>query len=183
MTEMNLQDRPSVLLVDDDEILCAVLAPALEKRGFEVAVAHDYEGALSAAASASPECAVVDLKLARSSGLCLARKLLDGDARMRIVMLTGYGSIASAMEAAKLGVHAYLTKPADADDIAVALRGDAGTFSTPTPEKPLSVRRLEWEYINRVLTVNNGNISATARLLGMHRRTLQRKLNKHPVRI
>jgi len=182
MTEMYLQNRPSMLLVDDDEVLCTVLAPALEKRGFEVAVAHDYEGAISAVASARPECAVVDLKLPGNSGLCLVRKLLNGDARTRIVVLTGYGSIATAMEAVKLGVHAYLTKPADADDIAVALRSDAGTFSASAPERPLSVRRLEWEYINRVLTVNNGNISATARLLGMHRRTLQRKLSKHPVR-
>jgi two-component system, response regulator RegA len=182
MTETNAQNRSSILLVDDDKILCSVLAPALEKRGFEVAVAHDHESALSAMASAPPECAVVDLKLPGNSGLSLVRKLLDGDARTRIVVLTGYGSIATAMEAAKLGVHAYLTKPADADDIAVALRSDGGAFSAPAPEKPLSVRRLEWEYINRVLTVNNGNVSATARLLGMHRRTLQRKLSKHPVR-
>jgi len=175
-------ELPSLLLADDDETLCSVLARALEKRGFRVTVAHDYQSALALAAGDPPEFAVVDLKLAGSSGLCLVRKLMELDAHTRVVVLTGYGSIATAVEAVKLGARYYLTKPADADDVVAALHHESGTSSAPICEKPLSVNRLEWEHINRVLAGNNGNISATARVLGMHRRTLQRKLSKHPVR-
>jgi two-component system response regulator RegA len=101
---------------------------------------------------------------------------------MRVVVLTGYASIATAVEATKLGAHYYLTKPTGADDIVEALHRNSAAESVSIREKPLSVSRLEWEHINRVLTANRGNISATARLLGMHRRTLQRKLSKHPAR-
>jgi two-component system, response regulator RegA len=175
-------DPPRLLLADDDETLCGVLSRALEKRGFEVSVAYDYETALAAAADRHPEFAVIDLKLGGNSGLSLMRKLLELEARMHIVVLTGYASIATAIEAVKMGAHYYLTKPADADELVAALRGGAGTPASPIPERPLSVNRMEWEHINRVLAGNNGNISATARVLGMHRRTLQRKLSKHPAR-
>jgi len=175
-------DPPSLLLTDDDRTLCSVLACALEKRGFRVSVAHDYQSALALAAADPPDFAVVDLKMPGTSGLCLTRKLTELDANTRILVLTGYGSIATAIEAVKLGAHHYLTKPADADDIVAVLRCESETSSAPICERPLSVNRLEWEHINRVLTGNNGNISATARVLGMHRRTLQRKLSKHPVR-
>jgi two-component system response regulator RegA len=183
MDKINWADRrPGLLLVDDDHVLSSVLACALERRGFTVAVAYDYQAALAAAAANPPRCAVVDLKLPGGSGLDLVKRLVDMHAHTRVVMLTGYGSIATAIEAVKLGAHYYLTKPASADDIAGALHRDAGPSSPSIREKPLSVNRLEWEHINQVLSGNHGNVSATARLLGMHRRTLQRKLNKHPVR-
>jgi two-component system response regulator RegA len=171
-----------LLLADDDEILCSVLADALGRRGFKVIAAHDYHSALTLAAGHRPQYAIVDLKLVGGSGLCLIKKLIGVSADMRVVVLTGYASIATAVEAVKLGAHYYLTKPANADDIVDALGGEMGLPSHRICEKPLSCDRLEWEHINRVLTVNNGNISATARVLGMHRRTLQRKLSKHPVR-
>jgi two-component system response regulator RegA len=184
MDKINGTDNgPSLLLVDDDEMLSCVLARALEKRRFRVTVAHDYPSALAAAAANPPECAVVDLKLPGGSGLNLVKRLVDLRARARVVVLTGYGSIATAIEAVKLGAHYYLTKPAGADDIVAALHhGDPGPSCSAIREKPLSVNRLEWEHINQVLSGNDGNVSATARLLGMHRRTLQRKLSKHPVR-
>lgn len=171
-----------LLLVDDDEVLCAVLARALDRKGFRVAVAHHPQAALAAAAERPPEFAVVDLKFPDGSGLDLVRQLLGLNKGMRVVVLTGYASIATAVEATKLGAHYYLTKPTGADDIVEALQRNSGAESVSIREKPLSVSRLEWEHINRVLTVNKGNISATARLLGMHRRTLQRKLSKHPAR-
>jgi two-component system response regulator RegA len=171
-----------LLLVDDDEMLCAVLARALERKGFRVAVAHHPQAALAAAAERPPEFAVVDLKFPDGSGLDLVRQLLDLHKGMRVVVLTGYASIATAVEATKLGAHYYLTKPTGADDIVEALHRNSAAESVSIREKPLSVNRLEWEHINRVLTANRGNISATARLLGMHRRTLQRKLSKHPAR-
>jgi two-component system response regulator RegA len=173
---------PSLLLVDDDKILCSVLARALQRRGYHITVAHDYQSALAAAAGNPPEFAVVDLKFPGGSGLCLVKKLVDLDRHTRVVVLTGYGSIATAIEAVKLGAHYYLTKPANTDDIVAALHRDCEVSSAPVGEKPLSVNRLEWEHINQVLSGSDGNVSATARLLGMHRRTLQRKLSKHPVR-
>jgi len=171
-----------LLLVDDDEILCAVLARALQRKGFRVTVVHGHQAALAAAEEDPPEFAVVDLKFPDGSGLGLVRQLMSLHKHMRVVVLTGYASIATAIEAVKLGAHYYLTKPANADDIVEALHRDFVATSTPIRAKPLSVNRLEWEHINRVLTGNKGNISATARLLGMHRRTLQRKLSKHPAR-
>ena len=178
---MKLTDCPFLLLVDDDPVLSSVMAPALQRRGFRVAVAPDYQSALSVAAGEAPQFAVVDLKFPGGSGLMLVQQLMQANGRMRIVVLTGYASIATAVSAVKLGAHYYLAKPANADDVVAALRSEA-----PAPavirERPLSVHRLEWEHIHRVLSGNQGNISATARLLGMHRRTLQRKLSKHPVR-
>lgn len=171
-----------LLLVDDDELLCAVLARALQRKGFRVTVVHGCHAALAAADEDPPEFAIVDLKFPDGSGLSLVEQLMRMHKQMRIVVLTGYASIATAIEAVKLGAHYYLTKPANADDIVEALHRDFVATSAPIRAKPLSVSRLEWEHINRVLTGNKGNISATARLLGMHRRTLQRKLSKHPAR-
>jgi two-component system, response regulator RegA len=177
-------DPPRLLIADDDETLCGVLSRALENRGFSVSVAHDYQSALERAEGHAPEFAVLDLKLGEASGLHLMSKLLERHAGMRVVVLTGYASIATAIEAVKLGAHHYLTKPANADEVVAALRAENGapSCSCPISERPLSVNRLEWEHINRVLAGNNWNISATARVLGMHRRTLQRKLAKHPAR-
>jgi two-component system response regulator RegA len=182
-----LQAIPRLLLVDDDQVLCAVLARALERRGFAVSVAGDFAGALAAADVHGPQFAVVDLKFPGGTGLALVERLVEAAPGIRIVMLTGYASIATAIEAVKRGAHYYLAKPANADDVVKALGHNTegkslALANPPIAERPLSVNRLQWEHIHRVLTGNNGNISATARELGMHRRTLQRKLNKHPVR-
>lgn len=173
-------DFPSLLLVDDDTTFCSVLSRALEKRGFAVTIANSVEAALPLAHASPPEYAVVDLKMEGASGLVLIQALHDLDAATRIVVLTGYASIATAVEAVKLGATQYLAKPANADEI-VAAFGHAASTALPLNSQPASVERLEWEHINRVLQEQQGNISATARLLNMHRRTLQRKLNKRPL--
>ena len=171
-------DRPDLLLVDDDKTFCEVMGDALAKRGFEVRLAHDVAAGLKAAEASPPEYALVDLKMPGPSGLELVKRLKQLDEHTRIVVLTGYASIATAVEAIKLGAIHYLTKPADADDVVAAfgrLGGDAGA---QVAHRPLSVQRVEWEHIQKVLNDSKGNISETARRLGMHRRTLQRKLQK-----
>lgn len=170
----------SLLLVDDDQTFCQVLRRALEKRGYSVTVAHSVEQALPLAAANPPEYAVVDLKMGGASGLVLIQSLHELDSATRIVVLTGYASIATAVEAIKLGATQYLAKPANADEI-VAAFGHSATAAAPLNAQPASISRLEWEHIQRVLQENHGNISATARALNMHRRTLQRKLTKHPL--
>ena len=173
-------ELPSLLLVDDDVTFCDVLSRALTKRGYDVTVAHDVDAAIAIAEASPPEYAVVDLKMPGPSGLLLVKALKDLDLETRIVVLTGYASIATAVEAMKLGAIHYLAKPADADEIANALNKDEGDPFMPINTDPLSVNRLEWEHIQKVLADNDGNISATARALKMHRRTLQRKLMKKP---
>ena len=171
--------RPRMLLADDDDILCQVLARALAAGGFAVQTAHDAASALRAAQASPPDYAVIDLRLPDMSGLKLLERLRAADARTQIVVLTGYGSIATAIEAIKLGAIHYLTKPATAAQILAAFgRKEADAEELPA-SRPLSVDRLEWEHIQRVLSGHSGNISATARALNMHRRTLQRKLGKH----
>lgn len=175
-------ERSTLLLVDDDDVFRRVLARALERRGYAVSVAAS-DAALSSAIEQPPEYAVVDLKMPGASGLVLVEKLLDLDPNTRVVMLTGYASIATAVEAIKLGAIHYLAKPCDADQVVAALdKSSDGDSATPVSGSPLSVDRLEWEHIQRVLAEHQGNISATARALKMHRRTLQRKLGKRPVR-
>ncbi len=171
-----------LLLVDDDEVFCSVLARALRRHGFDVEVAHDVESGFLAARREAPAYALIDLCLPESSGLVMVERLraLSGDTR--IVVLTGYASIATAVEAVKLGAVHYLTKPAEIDDIVQAFSREAGDVTTPPPPRPMSVSRLEWEHIQKVLMECDGNISQTARRLGMHRRTLQRKLQKRPAR-
>ncbi|MCX8145303.1 MAG: response regulator transcription factor [Azovibrio sp.] len=176
------QDAPHLLLVDDDEIFRAVLARALERRGFRVQAAASSAQALPLARQYSPRYAVVDLRLGHESGLGLIKALHALDPQIRIVMLTGYASIATAVEAIKLGAIHYLTKPADPEEIIAALGRIDGDSNTPLAATPPSVSRLEWEHIQKVLNQHQGNISATARALKMHRRTLQRKLAKRPVR-
>ncbi|MBX3639403.1 MAG: response regulator transcription factor [Nitrosomonas sp.] len=178
----DISEQPTLLIVDDDTIFCDVLAKAMTKRGFSVAVTHNIEDALTKAEAATPEYAIVDLKLASESGLVLVEKLRALDPGTRIVMLTGYASIATAIEAIKLGATYYLAKPVDADGIMAAFERTSGDADTPISANPLSVGRLEWEYIQRILTENDNNISVTARILNMHRRTLQRKLAKKPHR-
>jgi two-component system response regulator RegA len=175
-------DRPSLLLVDDDATFRAVLAEAFEKRGYTVRVAHDVPSGLAAATEDPPEYAVIDLKMPGPSGLELVQKLKQLDENTRIVMLTGYASIATAVEAIKLGATHYLAKPADADEILTALTRTVGDAAVEVEARPLSVARLEWEHIQKVLNECGGNISETARQLNMHRRTLQRKLAKRPAR-
>ena len=177
---MNQSERPSLLLVDDDATFRTVLSRALEKRGFAVTTADSVEQALPLANANPPEYAVLDLKMGGASGLVLVQKLHELDPATRIVVLTGYASIATAVEAIKLGATQYLSKPANADEI-VAAFGHNASATAPLEAQPVSVERLEWEHIQRVLHENGDNISATARILNMHRRTLQRKLSKRPV--
>lgn len=173
-------EDPSLLIVDDDIVFCEVLAKAMTKRGFSVTCAHSMELALRYAETSMPEYATIDLKLSNDSGLALVEKLKMLDPGTRIVMLTGYASVATAVEAIKLGATHYLAKPVDADEIMAAFERTAGNADTPISIHPLSVGRLEWEYIHRILNENDNNISVTARILNMHRRTLQRKLAKKP---
>lgn len=173
------------LIVDDDPAFTRVLARAMTRRGFEVQVARNVETALTLAQQQPPTLATVDLKMEGPSGLSLIPRLKAISPAARILVLTGYASIATAVEAIKSGACNYLPKPADADQILRALEGETDTVVAEDPiipDTPMSVNRLEWEHIQKVLQEHDGNISATARALGMHRRTLQRKLAKHPVR-
>ena len=183
MTEPFLSESyeyPSLLIVDDDTTFCEILAKAMTKRGFNVSCAHTIDDALENAESTAPEFAIIDLKLSNESGLMLVEKLKAIDPGTRIVMLTGYASIATAVEAIKLGATHYLAKPVDADEIMKAFERTTGDSDVQISTNPLSVGRLEWEYIHRILAENNNNVSVTARILNMHRRTLQRKLAKKP---
>lgn len=175
-------DKPSLLLVDDDATLCETLGRAIAKRGFEVETALTAAAATKLATENPPEYAVVDLRLPDKPGLKLVSTLIGLDPHTRIVVLTGYGNIATAIEAIKLGATYYLCKPVGADDIIAAFYHDAANVEAPPGEKPMSIRRLEWEHIWRVLREQKGNISQAARALSMHRRTLQRKLAKRPVK-
>ncbi len=175
-------DKPRLLLVDDDQTFCSVLKTALEKRNHEVLVAHNVKDGIAFAERYDPEYAVIDLRIGLESGLELVKKLISLDDNTQIVMLTGFASIATAVEAIKLGAIHYLTKPANADEIVNALHKNEGDSSVSISENPLSVKRLEWEHLQKVLMQHDGNISAAARALNMHRRTLQRKLDKRPVR-
>jgi len=183
MTEsLETEEQPHLLLVDDDPTFTRVMERAMSRRGFRVSVAHNADDGLALAQDDLPDYAVLDLKMEGDSGLVLLPKLLELDAEMRVVILTGYSSIATAVEAIKRGATNYLCKPADADDVLTALLSKQANPDTLVPENPMSVDRLQWEHIQRVLAEHDGNISATARALGMHRRTLQRKLQKRPVR-
>ncbi len=175
-------DKPNLLLVDDDETFCSVLKPALEKRNFQVSIANDVKKGISLAEQTEPEYAVIDLRIGIDSGLEMVKKLISLDSNTQIVMLTGFASIATAVEAIKLGAIHYLTKPANADEIVSALYKNEGDSSIKISHNPLSIKRLEWEHLQKVLMQHDGNISAAARAMNMHRRTLQRKLDKRPVR-
>lgn len=171
-----------LLIVEDDIDFAETLARAMRKRDIEVVIAHNAAGALAVAEAFLPSHAVVDLKLPGESGLRVVADLSQRWPAMRIVVLTGYASITTAVEAVRLGAQHYLAKPANADEILAALQRDAPDAELDIATEPLSVARLEWEHIQKVLAEHEGNISATARALKMHRRTLQRKLDKHPPR-
>lgn len=170
-----------VLIVDDDEAFSQALARALRRRQLETLIAHDLEGVYRVCAQCALDYAIVDLRLGDESGLKAVAHLHGALPTMGIVVLTGYASIATAVEAIKLGATHYLTKPARPEDIVAALRRvPEGDPEIDIAERPMSVRRLEWEHLQAVLTRHDGNISAAARALGMHRRSLQRKLQKRP---
>jgi two-component system, response regulator RegA len=178
-----MQDTPRCLLIiDDDEMFCHVMDRAMTRRGHEVLIAHDADQALSLARRHRPTLATLDLKLEHESGLKMLPELLALVPDCRVVVLTGYSSIATAVEAIKLGAVNYLCKPADADEVLAAFERQDGDPDTEVAENPPSINRITWEHIQKVLQEHDGNISATARALGMHRRTLQRKLQKRPVR-
>ena len=170
------------LIVDDDDTFAATLARSLKRRGFDSALAPDESSALALCRQHRPARIVLDMKLGATSGLNLIERLKTLSPASAIVVLTGYSSIATTVEAIKLGAENYLCKPASLTEIITAFeREETGSVVT-IPDDPLSVDRLEWEHIQRTLAANDGNISATARALGMHRRTLQRKLQKRPVK-
>jgi two-component system response regulator RegA len=172
--------KTTLLIAEDDEALRLRLGRAFADRGYEVRLAASVSEALEAAVDA-PELAVVDLRLPDGSGLDLVRALMEADPATRVVMLTGWGSIPTAMEAVRLGVVHYLTKPAGVAEILAALHRDVEEpFVAPEREDVPSLAIAEWEHIQRILASVNGNITQAARLLGLHRRSLQRKLAKNP---
>ena len=179
---MSGEVAPSLLIVEDDAVLRGRLARAFRDRGFEVREAPDGETALRFTESDPPEHAVVDLRMPGLPGLAIVRALKQADPSTIVVVLTGYGSIATALEAVRLGAAHYLTKPADADEILAAFSRREAT-EPPPPAEPStpSLARVEWEHINRVLADCGGNVSQAARILGIHRRSLQRKLLKYPL--
>lgn len=178
MTEL---ERKTILVVDDDDTFRGVVVQSLTRRGFDVRSAHNVDSALLLAQQESPEYAVVDLRMPGRSGLDLVKELKAIDPGTLIVVLTGFGSIATAVDAMKLGATHYLTKPADVDDILAAFDASAPSSQTNEHAEVPSLARVEWEHIQRVLHDCQGNISQAARLLGVHRRSLQRKLAKNPV--
>ncbi|WP_397419919.1 ActR/PrrA/RegA family redox response regulator transcription factor [Phenylobacterium sp.] len=175
-----LPDR-SLLLLDDDAPLRTRLGRALEQRGFETVLAAGVAEALAAVRTAPPAFAVLDMRLEDGTGLKVVEALRDARPDARIIMLTGYGNIATAVQAVKAGAVDYLSKPADADDVVRALLA-TGEAPPPPPENPMSADRVRWEHIQRVYELCNHNVSETARRLNMHRRTLQRILAKRAPR-
>lgn len=177
---MSLPSHAVILLVDDDDRLRERLARALEDRGYSVLQANGIAAALAQIPSA-PTHAVLDLKMPGGSGLTLIEPLIKALPELRIVVLTGYGSIATTVDAIRLGAVNYLSKPADADMVLAAFaRGDAAPLDEAPEYDPPSLARAEWEHIHRVLDDCGGNITKAAQKLGLHRRTLQRKLQIWP---
>lgn len=170
-----------LLIVDDDRPFLQRLARAMETRGFEVTSAARVAEGLAAVEAGIPDYAVVDMRLEDGNGLDVVAALNERDAKTRIIVLTGYGNIATAVSAVKLGAIDYLAKPADADDILAALLQNPDD-KAPPPENPMSADRVRWEHIQRVYELCDRNVSETARRLNMHRRTLQRILAKRAPR-
>lgn len=180
---MTMDPAPrQLLIVEDDPNFARTLARSFERRGYEVALAVSPAEVDALIAVRSFQFAVVDLKLATSSGLTCVERLHRHDPAMRIVVLTGYASISTAVEAIKLGASHYLPKPSNTDDIEAAFGKADGDADAPISPQPSSIKTWEWERINETLAETGFNISETARRLGMHRRTLARKLEKRPLR-
>jgi two-component system, response regulator RegA len=175
------ESERTLLIVDDDAPLCQRLARAMERRGFIVATADGVSAGVAAATAQPPAFAVVDLRLGDGSGLDVVAALRGARPAARIVVLTGYGNIATAVAAVKAGALDYLPKPADADAVERALLAREGETPEP-PEDPMSADRVRWEHIQRIFELCDRNVSETARRLKMHRRTLQRILSKHAPR-
>lgn len=175
-----VKKSPALLLVDDDSTFCDVMSKAMRRRGYLVTVAHNVATAIAFGEEQLPDYALVDLKMPGKTGLRLIQHLHDMKPEMRIVMLTGFASIATAVEAIKLGATNYLSKPANADEVALALNKVGSMCSVSLPNSPFTVKQVEWEHIQRVLMEHDGNITAAARALNMHRRSLQRKLARNP---
>ncbi|MEO8358757.1 MAG: response regulator [Vicinamibacteria bacterium] len=181
MTSHHPETPLSLLVIDDDVIFRGRLAAALRQRGYEVREATDAASAIELARHDTPERAIVDLRMPGASGLEVVSALKEMDPSTEILVLTGYGSIATALEAVRRGARDYLTKPVDVDRIVAALEGssDRPRSLEPVTQTP-SLARVEWEHIHRVLADADGNVSEAARRLGVHRRSLQRKLLKFP---
>jgi two-component system, response regulator RegA len=178
---LDLGRDPSILLVDDDEAFLKRLAKAMERRGFAVEMAGSVAAGKAIATARPPAYAVVDLRLEDGNGLDVVEVLRERRPDSRIVVLTGYGAIATAVAAVKIGATDYLSKPADANDVINALLQTGDTLPPP-PENPMSADRVRWEHIQRVYELCDRNVSETARRLNMHRRTLQRILAKRSPR-
>ena len=177
-----MQDgNPKLLIVEDDASFARTLQRSFERRGYEVVVWDEVEALAARLEEMSPGYAVIDLKLVGTSGLECVKLLHAYDPAMRIVVLTGFASIATAVEAIKLGACHYLAKPSNADDIEAAFAREEGDANIGLSQRPSSIKTLEWERIHETLVETDFNISETARRLGMHRRTLARKLNKRRV--
>ncbi len=180
---MNIQfANESLLLVDDDDVFRETLTRALQRHNINVHSAATNSQALEHAKNYNPEMGIIDLCIGDESGLQLIEQLIQHNPDVRLVVLTGFASIATAVEAIKLGAKHYLTKPATVNEIIDALYSETGNAAIPVSTQPMSVKKLEWEHIQKVLAEHQGNISAASRAMGMHRRTLQRKLQKKPVK-
>ena len=173
---------PLLYVVEDDAAFARTLQRSFERRGYRVALAADPTALEALLAIETPSFAVVDLKLGHASGLVCVQTLAKRDAAIRIVVLTGYASIATAVEAVKLGATSYLAKPANTDDIEAAFGRADGNVDAPIGDRQTSIKTLEWERIQTTLAETGFNVSETARRLGLHRRTLARKLEKRPLR-
>jgi two-component system response regulator RegA len=176
-----MNESQRILLVDDDEAFTGVMARGFGRRGFSVQTAGSAEEALACTTEFAPTHIVLDLNMPGTSGLLVLPRLLELAPEAKLIVLTGYSSIATAVAATQAGALNYLCKPASIDEILQAF-DSVYVGDVEVPSEPISVDRLEWEHIQRVLQDNDNNVSATARALGMHRRTLQRKLQKRPVR-
>jgi two-component system response regulator RegA len=177
------EDNPSLLIVEDDAAFARTLSRSFERRGYAVQHASSHDEVKTLLVTNSPEFAVVDLKLnGEASGLACVQTLHAHDADMLIVVLTGFASIATAVEAIKLGACHYLAKPSNTDDIEAAFTRASGNVEVELTNRPTSIKTLEWERIHETLAETGFNISETARRLGMHRRTLARKLDKQFVK-
>ena len=178
-----MTNKKTILIIDDDEIFLDVLGRALTRRGYFVVAASTAKEAAASCERHQPSKAILDLKLERGSGLTVLPQLKIIKPDIDVLILTGYSSVSTAVEAIKMGAKDYLCKPADIEEILSVFSGKRiNIVTTGSHQTPPSVDRLAWEHIQKVLLENKGNVSATARILGMHRRTLQRKLLKRPVK-
>jgi len=177
-----MTDKPRLIIVEDDNALATTLARSFTRRGYDIELAENTAEAIKAATRSPPSHALVDLRMPGASGLECVAALHALNAEMKIVVLTGYASITTAVEAIKLGACHYLAKPANAEDIIAAFDKVEGNAKTGVASTPMSIKQLEWERIHEVLVETGFNISETARRLGMHRRTLARKMEKRQIK-